>query len=125
MSARCRRRLVLSGTLLSVGVLSFAAGVLARDYRQDWKDADFKLKGWQLTGGLEQRWFSIGKSTVFAEYGNIELATGGGDLDVDYWGLGFVQAIDAAAMDMYLGYRNYDLGGETASSASAGARIKF
>lgn len=112
--------------LAVASIMHMTSGVfLTGNYAdQDWDTLNFSLKGWQLTGGLEQRWFSVGKSTVYGEWGNLEFASGG-SFDVDYWGLGFVQALDNAAMDLYVGYRAYDLGSETVSSATAGGRVRF
>jgi len=58
------------------------------------------------------------------------------DSDMTWWGLGAVQTIDAAAMDLYLGYRRYSadaamsgtqiIGGlEDIWYVQAGARIQF
>jgi hypothetical protein len=85
---------------------------------------------WYLQAGIERNFFGIGKSTFYGEYFRTETGAGldGGDVrrvvaadalnalganafiasaEVDIWGFGFVQAIDAAAMDLYIGYRNY------------------
>ena len=71
----------------------------------------------------------LGKTTAYGEWNRFELdPNGGGGGAVDMWGLGMVQAIDAAAMDLYIGYRNYDLGDLGADDLqiiSAGARLKF
>jgi hypothetical protein len=54
--------------------------------------------------------------------------------EVTMWGVGIVQNIDAGAMELYLGYRNYSLDVDLAAGAvnfedfkslAAGARIKF
>ncbi len=84
----------------------------------------------------------LGKTAVYGEYGiyndfGVEDNTGqigaaviaGSKAEV--WGLGFVQNIDAAAMELYVGYRNYSLSIKDAVSPEdidavfAGARIKF
>jgi hypothetical protein len=86
---------------------------------------------WQVRGGIEQNWFGIGKTTLFGEYMVYEgtplvdgrLGQGANTVDVALnpafagaaivgsevttWGLGAVQTIDAAAMDLYLTFRNY------------------
>jgi hypothetical protein len=64
-------------------------------------------------------------------------------MDGNYWGLGLVQTVDAAAMDLYLQYRRYsldggtfldstgeipalvDVGGSDASVIKGGAIIRF
>lgn len=96
---------------------------------QDYKDAGFTLKDYDIQAGLERRYFSIGKTTVYGTYGQLSVE----DFDVNSWSVGVVQAIDSAAMDLYASYKNYDLGdlggGENevddAQIISAGARIKF
>jgi predicted porin len=63
---------------------------------------------WFIHGGIEQKWFALGKTTLYGEYGEQEnglaLAGYGGET-MSFWGLGAVQNIEAAAMDLYLFYR--------------------
>ncbi|MCL4766308.1 MAG: porin [Hyphomicrobiaceae bacterium] len=85
---------------------------------------------WYFQAGVERNWFGIGKTTVYGEYFHSEM--GGGlssglvrivdaddplalgfeaiilGADVDIWGFGLVQTIDAAAMDLYIGYRTFE-----------------
>jgi hypothetical protein len=86
---------------------------------------------WYVQGGIERNFFGIGKSAVYGEYfhGDTGAGLAGGDVrpvaffdpinpvgagafigssEVDVWGFGFVQTIDAAAMDLYIGFRNYE-----------------
>ena len=86
---------------------------------------------WYVQGGIEQNWTGLGKTTLYAEY---HVANGGTALNAGAirgvaaldvvngtglashiwgsktttWGLGIVQAIDAAAMDLFISYRNVD-----------------
>jgi predicted porin len=71
---------------------------------------------WWVHGGIEQKYFAIGKTTLYGEYGEqenlltnqvLQLAGLDTGTTMSFWGLGLVQSIDAAAMDMYLFYRNY------------------
>ena len=116
-----------------------------------------------IQGGIEQAFFPIGKSTFFGEYYNgsygasinagsnqvngqgtsstartlglIGFAGTINSTNVDMWGVGFNQNIAAAAMDMYVDYRNYsfdirDTVGNKAAvndlqTLTAGARIQF
>lgn len=97
------------------------------------QDADDRDQFWYIQGGIEKNFFGIGKSTLYAEYfqGDTGAGLAGGavnnigflfplpfaDFDfsdtfirssnVQVWGLGYVQTIDAAAMDLYIGYRMY------------------
>jgi len=82
---------------------------------------------WYLQGGIERNWFGIGKTTLYGEYHNVSggtvpvtIAAGVNAADpinsfgaaarihsteVATWGLGMVQAVDAAAMDLFISYR--------------------
>jgi len=104
-----------------LAVLNGATGVSAID------DTD---TFWQVRSGIERNWFGLGKTTAFGEFmhfdgtplggtggsagtfNNTDVALAGFvapivNSEVDVWGLGVVQSIDAAAMDLYLTYRNY------------------
>jgi predicted porin len=73
--------------------------------------------------GIEQKWNSLGKTTVFGQYyrnngGSQDRSFNGGDIvssELESFGVGVVQGIDAAAMHMYLTYRHYQ--GEVTSGA--------
>ena len=80
---------------------------------------------WYVQAGIEQKFFPLGKTTIFGEYqrwdigrtdtqGNRadDLATSGQTVFFDsanmtMWGIGINQSIEAAAMDLYINYRNY------------------
>jgi len=90
----------------------------------DWaKDKD---QFWYVQGGIERNWFGIGKTTLYGEYYkgdygaslkdnapvNAALPVGAAEIwltesEVKMWGVGVVQNIEAAAMDLYLSYRHY------------------
>lgn len=77
-----------------------------------------------VSGGIRQKWLPIGATSIYAEYARSEDAlTGlnvavtsaiGGDIDyvtkstMDLWGIGLVQQVRAAQMDVYLSYRHLD-----------------
>jgi len=99
-------------------------------------------KGWWLIAGIQKNYFGPGATTLYGEYGdvNFKQETFGGDpwndkMDGDYWGLGVVQTIDAAAMDLYLQFRQYSLDGAVVNEdpyegretevIKAGAIIRF
>jgi hypothetical protein len=95
---------VPTGLFLSGGYVSFtdnnrAAGVDDND------------TAWWTHAGIEQKYFAIGKTTLYGEYGEQENGnfdpTGG--TTMSFWGLGLTQSVDAAAMDLYLFYRNYSV----------------
>jgi len=78
------------------------------------------LKAWHVQGGIERSWSDLGKTTLFAEAAEAD------DIDTKLYGLGVVQAIDAAALDIYLTGRRIELlGGDEADVIMAGARVQF
>ncbi len=102
-------------------------------------DADFHY----VKAGMFRRLSRLGKTAVYGEYGVYndfgvdevvgqpaapQLVTGS---KAQVWGLGLVQNIDAAAMEIYVGYRNYGLeidgvaNPDDIDAVFAGARIKF
>jgi hypothetical protein len=102
---------------------------------------------WFIQGGIEQKWISLGKTTVFGQYrhddaGSNPSANNGNAASfvhassLNFYAAGVVQNIDAAAMDLYLMYRHGDGDVHFADTASragidgfdmviAGALIKF
>ena len=84
-------------------------------------------EGYWVIAGIERNFFGPGATTFYGEYGNADfktVATASGD----YWGLGVVQKIDAAAMDVYLQYRDYtldDVRDTSATVVKGGAIIRF
>lgn len=61
---------------------------------------------WYIKAGLRTRWNALGHTVFYGEYldGQDGGLNAGGDLQV--WGLGAVQEIDAAAMSVWIKYRN-------------------
>jgi hypothetical protein len=106
---------------------------------------------WWVDAGIQQNWLGIGVTTFYAEYGRVEDgitglvaaapgATGGlilsglgplgargvvTDSDMEWWGVGAVQKIDAAAMDVYLAYRQYSADVVMGNSAVAGPAVQI
>ena len=111
-----------------------------------------------VSGGIEQKFFPVGKSTFYGEYFegkygatvtsagaatafnpvNLGVAAAAGNIassNISFYGVGFNQSIDAAAMDIYVAYRNYDFDVKSTTGAKAslndiqtvytGAIIKF
>jgi predicted porin len=105
-----------------------------------------KNKHWSIQAGIEQKWFSLGKSTLYGEYikSNTGNALSNGSLlftnadpicsncfitssEVKTWAIGFNQAIDAAAADMYIRYSNSQgslntVDGQGAARANTGVK---
>lgn len=84
---------------------------------------------WFVSGGVERKWFTLGKTTLFGMGGGEKARD---DDEVKFWGLGAVQTIDAAAMDLYISYRHYELSGalkdprlDEFDTIVGGGRIRF
>ena len=82
--------------------------------------ADGESDNWYAKAGLRERWTPLGHTVLYGEYQSIEaegsfvqangIAAIGADPDADLelWGLGVVQEIDAAAMSVWVSYRNIE-----------------
>ena len=85
--------------------------------------------------GIGQNFFSIGRTTLYGEYGHTSSGADAGayflsDSKTSNWGLGVVQNIDAAAMSLYVNYKSIDadvggVSGQNINVVMTGARIKF
>jgi predicted porin len=101
----------------------FAAG--EREY-----DSGVDGSFWFVQGGLERKWLPYGTTTIYAEYGNYEDVVDAGT-KADMWGLGVVQHIDAAAMDIYAQARFWSTEEDALNSDGdltaimVGSRIQF
>ena len=123
----------------SAGVMHIPTGLFVNGAYGD-VDADLNfggpnidagVKGWHVQAGLEQKFLTkLGKTTVYAEYGEMEID----DVNASpsWYGAGINQAIDPAAMDLYLTYRHYDADTTQVFGANleldvitGGARIQF
>lgn len=89
---------------------------------------DNSYKFWAVEAGIQRKWNELGKTTVFGQYysyngGGITQSVSGSDpinsfggsakiasSDVDMWGVGVMQKIDAADMKLYALYRHYEFG---------------
>jgi hypothetical protein len=104
-----------------------------------------KDEHWYLQAGIEQNWFGFGKTTLYGEYGKFDAGAGlnstggvnttaftliGGaaqlvSAETKMWGLGINQEISAAAMDMYVSYRNFDMDARTSATGAAAGSTKL
>jgi len=84
---------------------------------------------WYFKGGLRRNWNHLGATVLYGEY-----LTSDGDVtdrELNWWGLGVVQEVDAAAMSLWLKYRNYEFDDNTGNSyedmneVTFGALINF
>jgi hypothetical protein len=65
---------------------------------------------WYVKAGLRERWNPLGHTVLYGEYmdGEQETALDPDAGSLELWGLGIVQEIDAAAMSIWLSYRNIE-----------------
>jgi len=61
---------------------------------------------WYVKGGLRQRWTPLGHTVLYGEYDHNDDGAASGS-ESQFWGLGAVQEIDAAAMSLWLSYREF------------------
>jgi hypothetical protein len=130
----------------------FAQGHYARSEFLNGADAKF----WMVQAGITKNWWGLGNTSFYGEYGraddfiksgivfgtgvqNAQAGIQNASSEVKFFGLGVVQQIDAAAMEVYLGWRRFetDISGITAPNVGqrngssdldlvhGGARIRF
>jgi len=72
---------------------------------------------WYVNAGISKNWTGLGNTVLYGEYAMVDNAAvdtnKGAPVQIGYaestvWGLGIVQHIDAAAMEVFLSYRHYD-----------------
>ena len=89
---------------------------------------------WMVQAGLTKNWFGPGNTALYGEYGKGQDQTisAGFTSDGTFWGLGMNQKIDAAAMELYIGYRHFEASVGVAGVSlndvdvvMSGARIQF
>ncbi len=91
---------------------------------------------WAVRAGISKKFYALGKTAFYGEYQRTEndnfRGTLGLDSEVDIYGAGVVQKIDAAAMELYLGYRHVEVDDNDPANdfndldvVMSGARIKF
>ena len=62
---------------------------------------------WYFKGGIRRNWNHLGATVLYGEYETVEDAFDGTG-DFQLWGLGAVQEIDAAAMSLWIKYRDIE-----------------
>ena len=123
-----------AGSLALMHVASglFVQGHYAQTEWQNGTDSQF----WMVQAGITKNWFGLGNTSFYGEYGNAEnyirASVALANSDVDFYGIGVVQQIDAAAMELFLGWRRFEVdvnnGGPFSSELDlvhGGARIRF
>jgi hypothetical protein len=110
----------------SASILHVATGLyLSGAYiRQDNDRAGFNdTTLWYVNGGISKNWTGLGNTVLYGEYARVDdgiasvtnsiaggsSVNGGtaGTSEANVWGIGIVQHVDAAAMEVFLAYRNY------------------
>jgi len=100
---------------------------------------DNGYSNWNVQAGIQRKWLPLGNTTLYGEYYKGEFGesstTNGFSVvgsEVDVWGLAAIQAIDSAALELYVAYRHYeaDLKGtalnvEDFDTVFSGAKISF
>lgn len=80
---------------------------------------------WAIQAGIEKKWWSLGKTTVYGEYydytgGSLDRTLFGAqviDSAIESYGFGIAQGVDAAALTLYLSYRHVEPQATTAGLA--------
>jgi hypothetical protein len=109
-----------SASILHVATGLFVTGAFVN---QDNDNANPNTKLWYVQGGIAKNWTGLGNTVLYGEYARVDDGIicgagacqnfGGNAADVinsseaRVWGLGVVQNIDAAAMEVFLAYRQY------------------
>jgi len=110
--------------------VNFAAGIKKDDLIADTAlysgavTPDDEQTFWALQAGIEKKWISLGKTTVYGEYYDYEGGSNTRTLDAAFagtanpaavlstglqsYGFGVAQGIDAAALTLYLSYRHVE-----------------
>ena len=72
--------------------------------------ADQTSTSWYIQGGIEKKWFDLGKTNIFAEYRNDDagLSKAADSARFDFWAAGIAQNVEAADMTFYALYRHFD-----------------
>jgi hypothetical protein len=98
-----------------------------------------EMWNWDIQGGIRKNWFGLGDTSIYGEYGVqngwgqdtanpvsnvpcVQVVCGqeaSAGSEVRFWGVGAVQNIEAAAMDLYVGYRHYDADATSCAAADA------
>ncbi len=70
---------------------------------------------WYVKAGIRQRWTPLGHTVLYGEYGRhndqlspVAIGAGVTSAELNRWGVGVVQEIDAAAMSVWLKYRQFE-----------------
>jgi predicted porin len=129
-------RRILAGSVSGLHVATglFLSGSAAQRTSELIAGGDFTEIYWSVRGGISKNWLGIGKTVLYGEYhtwDTTDISTVADRANTDIWGLGIVQNIDAAAMELYLAYKNHNVELESGVPTDethlviSGARIRF
>ncbi len=83
---------------------------------------------WYIKAGIRGRWNPHGATVIYGEYGNDDdkistflAGAGATSAELERYGIGVVQEIDAAAMSMWIAWRHYE--GDITCDDAAGAAL--
>jgi hypothetical protein len=109
-----------SASVLHVATGLFLTGAFVN---QDNDNGNPNTKLWYVQGGIAKNWTGLGNTVLYGEYSRVDdgIVCGAGacqpfggnandiitSSEARVWGLGVVQNIDAAAMELFLAYRRY------------------
>jgi hypothetical protein len=69
---------------------------------------DQESETWYVKAGIRRNWNHLGATVLYGEYEHVDDAFAVSGAEFELWGLGAVQEIDAAAMSMWIKYRNLE-----------------
>ena len=111
--------------------VNFAAGYTEDELIEDLvAGAESRHEFYAVEAGIQQKWFPIGKTTIFGQYYHLDGGTLQRNYDVvghvltseiDAYSIGLMQDVDAAAMKFYALYRNV----ETEANTDVGGQLDF
>jgi hypothetical protein len=88
---------------------------------------------WHIQGGIAKNWTGLGNTAIYGEYArgedlqaafsNSTLLNAASSNTYDLWGIGLVQNIDAAAMEIYVAFRNHSLSRIGTAGAEQGLAV--
>lgn len=110
--------------LASGSVMHMVSGLFVTGMYADSNFNGSHLKAWHVQGGIEAALAptGFGKTTFYGEFMRLTdtdgILLGSGDA----WGFGVVQAVDNAALDIFVGYRRYD---DSLQTGLGGIRLRF
>jgi hypothetical protein len=135
----------------SLALMHVATGLFAQGH---YAESEFfngtEAKFWMVQAGITKNWIGLGNTSFYGEYGeaqdyikggsgsavtNVITLLPGASSDVEFFGLGVVQQIDAAAMEVFLSWRRFEVdvvgapvganGSNELDLVHGGARIRF